>query len=139
MSVELTETTYFSDQDVTITNKRVIFVGKLYSLSHITSVEHIELKPNNFSSGAAVRGGVLLIVLSLLFFFMESDRLAIVGVIIAMLGVCFIVIGRRIYQPLSNHIVRIGLSSGHVDAFSDRDGDYISKIINALNQAIAEH
>jgi hypothetical protein len=49
-----TERTYYSDEQVVITNTRAIFRGKTYSLANVTSVENVLNPPGNLNRIAKI-------------------------------------------------------------------------------------
>lgn len=122
------ETTYYSEGDVLITNARVVLGGKTYSMANVTSVAIGTAPANNKPAIAVLVVGALMAACS-----MGSSQ-GIVGVIFGL-----ILAGVGIYlltQAKPNYVVRLGSSSGESDGLISRDRGYIEKIVKAINDAI---
>ena len=123
----MTEETYYSRDDIHITNARAVLGGKTYAMANITSVSMAK-KPANRTLGIVI---------------------ALIGVIIAacggigdtsiwiILGVLGLVVGIVIAALIKpSYIVRLGSASGESDALASHDQQYIREIVVAVNEAI---
>ncbi|APR87772.1 Hypothetical protein A7982_13121 [Minicystis rosea] len=125
MSQPSQETTYFSDDRVTITSTRAMFDGTMYPLRNITSVRAWTVKKR-----------VLPLVLGILFCFFALPMFGAgvgLGGTVLLLGIgliCLHVFSR------DWHYVRIGTAGGETDAVASKDGAYISLVVFKLNDAI---
>ena len=123
----MSETTFYQDGDVTVTNARAILGAKTYAMSNITSVA-MGTKP-------AERGvGIGLVLAGLV--------LGVIGASVPSAPLIFLAVpflgggiaAAAIAKP--SYIVRIGSASGESDALASQDEKHVKEIVAALNEAI---
>ena len=119
----MSETTYYSQGDINITNSRAIIGGKTYAMANITSVSMGVISPNYIP--AAVAGVVGLLMLA------NSDARLFGVLVLVVAGVLFYLAKRR-------YTVNIGSASGESHALVDKDQAHIQEIVDAMNKAIVE-
>lgn len=116
------ENTFLSENGVTVTNARFVVPAQTYAMSGITSVK-------SFSQAPSRKGPIILIIIGLLT--MAAGKGAIVvGLLLIGGGIAWWVSQKTDYQVL------LSSSSGEAKALSSNDGDWISRVVNALNEAI---
>ncbi|MEK7207774.1 MAG: DUF6232 family protein [Pseudomonadota bacterium] len=113
------EKTFFSDGGITVTNTRFIVPSQTYAMSGITSVKNSHESPKR--SYPIICG-----VLGLVFL----PGALVVGLIIAGVAIVW-----WLGQKTQYHVV-LTTSGGEVKALSTVDGALISKVVQALNDAI---
>lgn len=115
----LTGSPIFADANVHVSSSRVILNNTTYAMSNITSVRALKKSPDR-------KVAILLIVVGVVLWFPSH----ILGLILLALGVLLLLVLK------TNYTVLIGTSSGERNALSSKDGGYITKIVDAINQAI---
>lgn len=113
------ETTFFSQNDVTVTNARFITGGQTYAMSNVTSVKTFEEQPKRF--GLIVMLGVGLLV---------ATQSLMVGGVIAAIAVLVLYLQKATYH------VMLSTSSGETSALKTDRREYLNDVVSALNQAI---
>ncbi len=116
------EKNFFNEGGVSVTNARFMSQGQTYAMSGITSVK-------SFREGPSRKGPIVLGVIGLL-------ALASGGVATAV-GV--LLIGGAIalwFLQKPEFSVLLSSASGEAKALTSKDGDFISKVVAALNDAI---
>lgn len=116
-----TETTFYKDHNVVVTQSRYVTQSKTYAMRNISSVHIFEIIKSKRIPTACIIIGLLLL-------FSESSR--IVGIILAILGAALIFFIKNEYA------VRISTNSGEANSIVSKDRAYIQKIVGALNDAI---
>lgn len=116
-----TETTFYKDHNVAVTQSRYITQSKTYAMRNISSVHIFEIIKSK-------KVPVALIFFGLILLFSESSR--IVGIILAIVGAVLI------FYIKNEYAVRISTNSGEVNSIVSKDRAYIQKIVGALNDAI---
>jgi hypothetical protein len=114
------EKTFLSTQAATVTNTRIIVPGKTYAMAGITSVRS--------ETVSAKRGWAIctaLIGLCLL-----AAREPGWGIILLIVGVLWA------FALKDSYAVAVNSASGEIHAVVSKDQKYISKIVQAVNQAI---
>lgn len=119
----MSETTYYSQGGIDITNSRAIIGGKTYAMANITSVSMGVISPNYILPAVVGIAGLLMLSIS---DFRLFGLLALVGA-----GVLFYMAKRR-------YTVNIGSASGESHALVDKDKGRIQEIVDAMNKAIVE-
>jgi len=123
------EETLYQDANIHVTNMRAMLQGKTYAMANVTSV-------SMFTQLANRAPGVLIAVIGAVFFLMglpSSDMRGCAfffGALLAVVGIAYAASQSNVYW------VRIGSASGETNALSSRDRDYITRIVNAMNNAI---
>ena len=119
----MSEQIFFDDRGVKVTNARFIVHSQTYAMNGVTSVKSGVEEPS--------RGGALIAIgVGLLILIAAEGAAKIVGLLIAAAG------GWALSRQKATHSVYLSSASGEVQALSDQDEDYISSVINALNDAL---
>jgi hypothetical protein len=120
------ERRFLEDQNVLVTNTRLVKGNETFAMSGITSVMSFpEIPSKNGPIILMVFGGVIF-----LFSVQSSWGAAFFGVLLVALSFWWF----RSIKPIYH--VRLVTASGQRDAMSNSDGAYIDKIVEAVNQAI---
>ena len=119
----MSEKTFFNADGISVTNARVVIGGQTYAMSGITSVRSIEEKPSR-------KGPIILGIIGIIFMLIGEAATIVIGLIGIALAVFWFVSIKPTYH--------IGLvsASGESKALNSKDQAYISKIVNAINEAI---
>ena len=119
----MNEKTFFNANGISVTNARVVIAGQTYAMSGITSVRAIEEKPSR-------KGSIILGIIGIIFLLIGQSSTIIIGIIGIALAVVWFILTKPTYH--------IGLvsASGESKALNSKDSAYISKIVNAINEAI---
>jgi len=120
------EQRFFEDQNILVTNSRLVRGSETFAMSGITSVL-------SFTEVPSKKGPISLLVIGGLISLasMQSSWGAVVfGVLLIALGVWWLRSIKNIYH------VRLMTASGERDALNSPNGEYIATIVGAINQAI---
>ena len=120
------ETKFFDQGDVLVTNSRFVNGGQTFAMSGVTSVMAFEEIPSK-------KGPIIIIVIGVLILLggmSSSVGAAFMGLVIAAAGVWWYRTIKNIYR------VRLVTASSKRDAMSSTNSGYIANIVNAINQAI---
>ncbi len=119
------ETTYLKNDEVTITNSRIIVPNQTYAISGITSVKFAEQKPNRLLPIALMIGG---------FFLAKSSPNASIWhfLVIESPFVIWLLLQKTTY------CVKLSSSSGESKALVSRKKDFVQQVIDAINKAIID-
>ena len=113
------EKNILSENGVTVTNTRFIVPAQTYAMAGITSVKNFEEPPKRmYPIGCGIVG--------LLF---------LAGVPVLGVGLIVLAVFWWIYQKTKYHVL-LTTAGGEVKALSSQNGPFISKVIQALNDAI---
>jgi RNA polymerase subunit RPABC4/transcription elongation factor Spt4 len=115
-----TEKTFLSTQGATVTNTRIIVPGKTYAMAGITSVRSTVI--------GAKRGLPILIALAGIFLFFVQQP--VWGLVFLVGGIAWA------FALKDTHAVAINSASGEIQAVVSKDEEYISSIVQAVNEAI---
>jgi hypothetical protein len=125
-----TETTFFQNGRITVTNARFIVGAQTFAMRGITSVQSVETSPN-------YTGGFVMIVLGVIIaaagFYSSSIGAGIFGLLVTAGGVWVV----RQQKPTFAVVLRT--SGGEVTAYQSEDRSHIAQIILALNDSIISH
>ncbi len=113
------EKIFLDEKGVKVTNARFVTFAKTHTLAGITSVSSFVVPPKR--KGPIVVAALGLISLIFAWY---------VGIILIALAVAWWISQKNIYQ------VVLSSASGSEDALSDRDSEFIGRVVNALNEAI---
>ena len=116
------EKTFFSAGGVSISNSRFIAAGQTYAMSGITSVKSFRQDPSR-------KGPVILGVAGVLAMTPGGQSL-VIGLLLTVAAVFW----WRALKP--EFSVLLSSASGEAKALASKDGDFISSVITALNDAI---
>ncbi|HOR39662.1 MAG TPA: DUF6232 family protein [Paludibacteraceae bacterium] len=115
------EKIYFEEGDVKVTNARFLTYGKMHSMANVTSVAKYVVKPKR--TGPIVLGIIGLICFA---FKWWLAVLLLAGAVAWWM------------TQKNNYVVSLASSSGNQEALSSTDEAFIDRVVNALNDAIAE-
>lgn len=121
------EKTYYSNGNVTVTNTRFIVPSQTYAMSGVTSVKYLKNSPNRMAPIAVLIGGFLLVAMSI------GASASIWHYLIFMSpGIIWLALQRTSYS------IQLSSASGESRALVSKEGDFIKKVVDALNQSIIE-
>jgi hypothetical protein len=124
---QVIETQFFNEGGVVVTNARFIVPNQTFAIAGITSVRFVAVPAK--TTGAVLLGGcgvlVLLAALSLHTFGSLAIGLLMLGVGITMWR-----------NAKADYSVALHTSGGEVKALTSQDGQYIRRVVAALNHAI---
>lgn len=130
----MSETTFFQDGNVLITNARAIFGNKTYAMSNITSVSTWQISKDEDRKvpGIVLLGGIGSVALGI-FMVSEMDmKLYLIGA-----GLLASVLGYFWYMSIKDdYSVRINTAGAENDAIKSPDNEWIDKIVTSMNDAI---
>lgn len=122
-----TEEIFLNEEGVSVSNSRMMYGGQTYAMSGITSVKAFEMKPSR-------KGATILIIIGVLTFLTALDSSSIPA---GFIGVALLIGGIAWWRMLkSDFSVVLMSASGEAKAYTSKDGDFVSKIVNAVNEAI---
>ena len=119
----MTEENFFDQDGISVTDKRVVIGGQTYALSAISSVRFIEEQPSR-------KVPIILGIVGMAMWGLNSAALTIFGLFLVGGAVA-----KFIYQK-PTYSVGLVTTSGDSRAISSKEKGYISKIVNAINEAI---
>ncbi len=124
-----TETTFFQSGEITVTNARLMVGAQTFAMRGITSVQGVETQASYTGAALLILVGVALAIGG----FASAIGLAVVGVLLAAGGIwlCF--------RQKPTYAVVLRTAGGEVTAYQSKDRDYISQVIQALNDSIISH
>lgn len=122
MAQIMREQTFLNEGSVTVTNARFIVYGQTYAMSGVTSVKSLEFPPSR-------KGPIILIVIGIISMLAGKGAI-LVGILFLAAG-----IGWWLLQK-SKYSVALSSASGEVQALTSKDGDFVFRVVNALNEAI---
>ena len=114
------EKTFFEHEDVKVTNSRFITGGQTYAMSNVTSVKSLVEKPNRVGGIAVLIVGLLMVFNGAIFW----------GLLVAAGA------GFYMYTQKTTYHVMLTTSGNETSALKTYQLEYITKIVNALNEAI---
>ncbi len=116
------ETVFFDSNEIKVTNARFIAQGQTYAMSGITSVKSHEHKPKRGVPVVAFLIGLFILYLGIY----------VVGAIV--LGFAFFVWIAQ--TQTKGYSVSIKTASGEEQALTSPDSQFISQVVNAINEAM---
>ena len=117
------EHVFFERGSVKVTNARFIVDGQTFAMVGVTSVKSVLISPS-------IRGPIIAIVVGLMILIGVDGFGKVIGLAIAAIGAWII------YSQKPTHVVMMCSSSNETQALSSTDQDYVSSVINALNDAL---
>ena len=114
--------TFFQDNDVLITQSRIVIFGKTYAMRNISSVS-ITQESKLFLKISSI----IMLIFALSGFFLKEYLIGIIA-----LGIAVIML----LNSKDEYIVVISSNSGDNNALKSKNRDYIESIIAAINEAI---
>jgi hypothetical protein len=126
MAAPVGERVFLSEGGVQVSNSRFMVLGQTYAMSGITSVTALELRPLR-------KGAIICIALGLLMLFMVGNQSQGVtgGLFFVGIGLLWWALKKNKYSMVLNS------ASGEVEALTSTDALFISRVVAALNEAIA--
>jgi len=122
------ERTYYSDEaGVRITGTRAIFHNTTYSMANIASIRTAQVPPKR---AGAIWTIIIGLALSIIGISANISAMTIIGIVVLLLGILWF------WKASSEYHIMITSASGEASALKSRDKDYISKIAQAMNEAI---
>ncbi len=115
------ETQFYNDGSVTVTQSRFVTRSKTYAMRNISSVHIFEIKKSRV-------GPIVMFLMGLPFLF--SGDVFWIGLIIIVLAILWL------FGIKNEYAVRISTNAGEANSILSQDKIYIQKIVNALNNAI---
>jgi hypothetical protein len=119
---DMKEREFFSGEDVYVSLTRFVVLGQTYAMSGVTSVKAHTIKPSRFWPVVAV-------VLAVLCVFAGGKAL-IFGALLLVLSIMLW------FTQRAEYIILLSTSSGEVQALKSQDREYISAVVQALNDCI---
>jgi hypothetical protein len=121
METSQAERTFYQDADVTVTQARFVTQNKTYAMRNISSVSLYHIASSRIFQ-------IILLALGLLM--LLDDGLRTAGFFMAVIG------GLWLYFTKDSYAVRISTNSGETNSVISKDKEYVTKIVNALTDAI---
>ncbi|MGB5158067.1 MAG: DUF6232 family protein [Desulfobacterales bacterium] len=116
------EQIFLNENGVSVSNSRMMYEGQTHAMSGITSVKSFENKPSR-------KGPIILIVIGILA--LAGGKNTIIGALIFLGGGIAWWIAQK-----AEYSVLLTSASGEAKAYTSKDGDFVRKIVNAVNEAI---
>jgi len=133
-----TEQEIFTDKNVRVTNARIIIGGTTYALRNITSVKVASTPPKKGGANKLFFFSALGFIGGLVWFFVGGDPRTPSLILIAASAI-FAVLSILWSRSLKTmYHLMVTSSSQEVDALSSFDKDYISIIVEKINEAIVK-
>jgi hypothetical protein len=136
------EKVFLSDQNVTISNARIILQGTTYSTLNVTSVSMYE-GTEDWASEDLVYHTItwVLNIISIIIFYNKSGLAAaiiagFIGMFVFYIVSAYYISSVREKYETPYYSVKIGNASGENEAMWSYDKSYIQKVVNAVNQAL---
>jgi hypothetical protein len=114
------ETTFFQNSEITVTNARFVVGSQTYAMRGVTSVRGIEITHSKAWPMLFIISDLLL----LLFY---------VGIVLIGIGLYLLIKQKRRFA------VVLTTAAGEVRAYESRDSNLVGDVLEALNQAIVAH
>jgi hypothetical protein len=116
------EKIFFEYEDVKVTNARFITGAQTFAMSNVTSVKAHTQKPSRIAL-------ILLLIIGL-FFTLGGGAGVLIGLVVAAVAAI------ALYLQKTTYHVMLTTSGGETSALKTYQLDYITKVVNALNEAI---
>lgn len=119
------EKTFYQDENVYVSQSRLVVGGKTYAMRNISSVTIYQNQKKNYGSFILILFGIFLAIIG-------APNGKILGVIIIGFGIAIIYFsGTKV-----DFSVQISSNSGESKALVSEDMEYIQKIVDSVNEAI---
>lgn len=128
------EPTIYQDHNVTITRSRVTFPDKTYALANVTSVGVSKKEASQTGPICCIAGGAIGVLIGAMIWKSGGPTCVGIGIVFILLGI----LAGRAETKNAEYTVVFGSASGETKAMSAKDEDYITKIANAINEAIIQ-
>lgn len=114
------EKTFFEYEDVKVTNARFMSGSQTFAMSNVTSVKALTEKPNR----------LIPIMICIVGIAIAKNGSLEVGGALAAMSAAYLFLRKTTYHVMLN------TSGGETSALKTHQLDYITKVVNALNEAI---
>lgn len=118
----MSEQTFLSENGITISNARFITPGQTYAMSGVTSVKSLRKNPSR-------KAPIILGIIGLIAM-VAGDTGIIVGVLLIAASIAWWVLNKATFT------VVLSSASGEAQAYTSKDSQFITRVVNALNEAI---
>ena len=116
------EKTFFSEGDVTVTNARFIARGQTFAMSGVTAVERFQEDPSR--KAPIIMGIIGVLALA------GGGTIAVIGLFLIAGAVAMWYLQKPVFH------IRLSTASGREEPYNSANGEFISKVVSALNEAI---
>jgi hypothetical protein len=117
------EKVFFNQNEIQITNSRIMITGQTYAMSGVTSVASLIQSPKK-------TGPIVLALLGILMLFAPSTAILLTGIVFIGLAVFWFI------KLKPTYLINLTTSSGEAQIFSSKDESLISSVVDAINEAI---
>ncbi len=123
------EALFFQDENVIVTNARVVIDAKTYAMANITSVVMGEARANRSPGTIIFLVGMLIAVV--------GTQVGSIGLVLVFFGILILLLGIvAAIRAKPKYVVIIESASGETNALVSTNRTWIQKIVNAINEAI---
>jgi hypothetical protein len=119
----MTETVFFDENNVKVTNARFISNGQTYAMSGVTSVR-------STMAPAEIKGYLIAIGIGLIMLFALDGAAKLLGIVVAGVAVWLLM------NAKSTHWVTLVTAAAESRALESNDEAFINRVVEALNDAI---
>ena len=123
----MAEKVFLDENSVKVTNSRFVVPSQTYAMSGITSVKAVIVTPKRTVEIVLFLLGLIMVIFS------GGNFGSVFGGVLFMAGGVVLWILRK-----AKHIVKLSTSSGEAEALGSTDGNFILKVVKAVNDAIVE-
>ena len=116
------EKIFFNEGGITVTNSRFVVPGQTYTMSGVTSIKSVRHDPSK-------KWPIILLGIGIIMLLSGGDA-AVPALLLIVAGVVWLYLIKPTYG------VVLSSASGETEALTSKDGGYINRIVNALNDAI---
>lgn len=116
------EKTFFNENGVSVSNARFIAQGQTYAMSGVTSVKSFRQEPSR-------KGPIILAIIGLIAL-TGGGTVTVVGLALIAGAVALWILQKPEFSVL------LSSASGEAKALTNKDGEFIGKVVAALNDAI---
>ena len=118
----MAEQTFFNENGVTVTNSRFITPGQTYAMSGVTSIRKLKITPS-------YKAPIITAIIGFISLGFGDSGIAI-GILLIIAGIAWFILNKPTF------VVVLSSASGEQEALSSKDEEFISRVVNALNEAI---
>ncbi len=123
----MSERVFLDEGGVKVTQARFLVPGKTYTMSGVTSVENLKKNPSRKGPIFLIMWGFLMTMLG---FWGKRVETWVTGLLMLAGGVAWLL------QQKPTFWVVLSSASGEAKALSSKDGQWVSRLVAALNDAI---
>ena len=118
----MAEQTFFNENGVTVTNSRFITPGQTYAMSGVTSIRKLKITPS-------YKAPIITAIIGFISLGFGDSGIAI-GILLIIGAIAWFILNKPTF------VVVLSSASGEQKALSSKDEEFISRVVNALNEAI---